>query len=292
MHSKVVIGVDVGGTKIKIGKVISGKVVDEYTTDISANGSEEEIITEIITAIEKVYTNDVTGIGVGVPSLVDSEKGIVYHVQNIPSWEKVYLKDKLENHFHVPVYVNNDANCFAIGESYFNKGESFNSMVGLTIGTGLGAGIIIGKKLYSGMDCGAGEFGSINYLDGTYEDYVSGKYFENKHNIKGIEAARLADAGDVKALRLFEEFGNHLGEVIKSILFALSPEAIILGGSVTQSFKYFEGTMWKTIDSFPYLNTKKKLIVEPSENQSIAVLGAAALYYDAESSILQEVVHN
>ena len=88
------------------------------------------------------------GIGIGVQSLVDQKLGIVYDVQNIPSWKKVFLKDILESHFNISVFINNDVNCFALGELYYGLGKNLNSFVSISIGTGIAGGIIIDKKLY------------------------------------------------------------------------------------------------------------------------------------------------
>ena len=85
--------------------------------------------------------DSVTSIGIGVPGLVDTNRGLVYDVINIPSWKEVALQKYMEERYHLSVYINNDANCFALGEYYFGKGKGFNSVVGLTVGTGIGAGL-------------------------------------------------------------------------------------------------------------------------------------------------------
>ena len=171
MEDKTIIGVDLGGTNIRVGKIYNDKVTDLYTRQISSTGIEQKVIDEIITSIKKIFNNSILGIGVGVPSVVDVEKGIVYDVQNIPAFRKVYLKDILEKEFKVPVYINNDANCFVVGEKYFGAGKNYKDIVGLILGTGLGSGIYTNDKLYMGANCGAGEFGMISYKDSNYEDY-------------------------------------------------------------------------------------------------------------------------
>ena len=100
MFNKTIIGVDLGGTKIGVGKVEANQIATHFTFNVSSQASEEKILDEIIQAIEKVFDQTTAGIGVGAPSLVDVEKGIVYDVQNIPSWKKVHLKQILEDHFH------------------------------------------------------------------------------------------------------------------------------------------------------------------------------------------------
>ena len=131
-----------------------------------------------MSTIEEVFDSAVSGIGVGVPSIVDVEKGIVYDVQNIPSWKEVHLKQLLEERFQVPVFINNDANCFAIGEKHFGKGKDHENMIGLIVGTGMAGGIIIKNQLYNGYNCGSGEFGMIPYLEHNYEYYSSANMTE------------------------------------------------------------------------------------------------------------------
>ena len=108
------IDVNVGSTKMSVAK-ITGNTCENATRSLIPNeGSENEILDFIKNAISKSIDKDVEAIGIGVPSLVDQKLGIVYDVQNIPSWKKVFLKDFLENHFKIPVFVNNDANCFSL----------------------------------------------------------------------------------------------------------------------------------------------------------------------------------
>jgi glucokinase len=109
---------------------------------------------------------------------VDEKEKMVYDVVNIPAWNKISLEAILNKHFKVPVFVNNDANCFALGEFLFGKGRDCGSMAGLTIGTGLGCGLIIDQKLFNGRNGGAGEFGMIPYLAHNFEYYASGQYFQ------------------------------------------------------------------------------------------------------------------
>jgi glucokinase len=186
----------------------------------------------------------------------------------------------MEERYHLPVHINNDANCFALGEYYFGKGRGHHSMIGLTIGTGLGTGIIINKKLYTGKNCGAGEFGMIDYLDQCFEYYCSGQFFENIYGLKGEEVFQKATAGHVPSINMFEEMGNHLGNAIKTILYALDVDLIVLGGSVRKAFPFFSRTMWHRIHSFAFKKTVAQLQIELSELENAGILGAAALHYD------------
>lgn len=277
-EEKKVIGIDIGGTKVHVGLVQHGKVLKEVRLSTSAKEHKAHILSEISDAVAEVMEPGVAGIGVGVPGLVDEEQGIVHNVLNIPSWREVHLKAHLEETFKIPVLVTNDANSFAAGEKIYGKGKPYKNMAGITLGTGFGTGIIIDSRLYSGLFSSAGEFGGIPYLDQTLEDYCSGKFFLNKHGIPGARVQELAEQGDSKALAILEEYGHHLGNGIKVILYAISPEAIIFGGSVCGCFPYFKEAMERSIETFPFKIVTDKLVIDYSSINNAAVLGAAALF--------------
>jgi glucokinase len=279
-----IIGIDIGGTNIRVGFVENNKLERVESLEIKSNCTEKEMINDIISMIVKFDIKKVEGIGVGVPSVVDVEKGIVYDVQNIPAWKEVHLKKIMEAEFNIPVYVNNDANCFTVGEKYFGSVKEYQNIVGLIIGTGLGAGIIINNYLYAGNNCGAGEFGMIPFKDKNYEYYCSGQYFPNEHGISGKELFARAFGGDSIALDIFSKFGTNLGEAIKMIMYAIDPQVIVFGGSVSKSFNFFKEEMWKSINSFAYSKSISRLKIEISETNHIAILGAAALYLDAKAN--------
>jgi glucokinase len=275
------IGIDLGGTNIRGGLVNGGQIVKTASERVGPNAPIENIIAQIFDLTEKLLDRSVTAIGIGVPGLVNEETGIVFDVLNIPSWTEVPLKQIMEERFSIPVLINNDANCFAVGEYYFGKGVEGDSMVGLTIGTGLGAGIILKGKLYSGKNCGAGEFGMIDYLDHYIEYYASGQFFKNVYDVDGEEIFLKAKAGDTTALKMYEELGAHLGNAIKTILYALEVDKIIFGGSVRHALLFFEKCMWERLRTFAYKRTIDNLKIEISELQNSGILGAAALHYDS-----------
>jgi glucokinase len=281
MSDPAVIGVDLGGTNVRAGLVEEGRLTDVRSVAVRSQGSEEDVLEDMFSAIDAVMRTDVAGIGAGVPSVIDLKAGIVYDVQNIRSWKKVPLKARLEERYRLPAYVNNDANCFAAGEKYFGKAKPYDHAVGLILGTGLGAGVIANGRLYSGSNCGAGEFGMLPYLDKNFEAYASGQFFERVHGASGRELSGRAERGDERALAIFAAFGGHLGEAVKAICYAVDPEVIVLGGSVSRAARFFQAAMWDAFQSFAYSITKDKLKVEVSETENIAILGAAALYYDA-----------
>jgi glucokinase len=278
-----VLGVDLGGTNVRAGLVEKNRLAKVVSSPINNLGAEKEVLNQIFSVVDPLIQKNLKGIGVGVPSVLDLKRGILYDVQNIPSWKRVPLKAYLEKRYQIPAYVNNDANCFAVGEKYFGRAKKYDQAVGLIVGTGLGAGIIANGRLYSGINCGAGEFGMIPYKDHNYEYYCCGQFFKNVHHISGKELYEKAKNQDADALQIFSEFGTHLGEAIKAILYATDPEIIILGGSVSKAFQFFRQAMWESVSQFAYSITLKRIKIEVSRVRNIAILGAAALYYDAQA---------
>jgi glucokinase len=279
MLEKKIIGVDVGGTKIH-SALISKKIIIAENTVVTPSKEAADVITvRIIESIERVYQPGCEGIGIGVPSVVDSKKGIVYDTISIPSWKEVHLKKILENYFNIPVWVNNDSNCFALGEKYFGVGPAYSNFVGLTIGTGLGAGVIIDNKLYCGANTGAGEVGSIPYKDGIIEEYCASHFFISQ----GLDAAILYSAakqGNKEALAIFNDFGKNLSAAIKIILYAYDPEMIVLGGSISNAFDFFIEAVRNGLEDYLYPSSLKNLKIIKSELVNSSILGAGALFYD------------
>jgi glucokinase len=279
MNTNKVIGIDLGATNIR-GAIVSEKNISPIKSQRINNGTEEEVLEDVYALIDALINDTVTAIGIGVPSVVDIDEGIVYDVVYIPSWKEVHLKKILEARYKIPVCVNNDANCFVLGEYYFGKGQGYNSVIGATIGTGLGAGIIINNKLFAGANCGAGEFGMGDYLDKVYEYYCSGSFFKNVYDLDGEMVFNKAKEGDKKSLELYKELGVHIGNAIKLIMYTYDPQLIILGGSVSHAYSFFQETMWQRIKTFAFTKTAERIKIEISELKNSGVLGAAALCYD------------
>lgn len=280
---KNVIGVFFGGKKLQVARIENGSVAQMIHKEINNRESEEFILNELILAIETVFNDTIQGIGIGVPSIVDVKSGIVFNATNVPSWRKVYLKDIIEERFNTPTYVNNDANCFAIGEKYFGVAKDYQNIAGITIGAGLGVGIIINGRLYSGRNCGAGEFCSIPYRDHDYEYYCSTGYFEEKYGIKSTVLLSRARKNDKIALSIYEQFGFDFGNAIKAIIYAIDPEAIVVGGQLSEAYDFFKDAMFKSIKTFLYGNTISNIVILKSEEANIEAYGAAALCFENDS---------
>lgn len=271
------LGIDLGGTNIRIGKLHEGGIIQKISAPSPSKMNLDESITYLKSVIAPMVSPEVTGIGIGVPSVVDVKEGIVYNVTNIPSWKEVHLKKILEDEFRVPVYINNDANCFAIGENRYGEGKGFPNMIGVTLGTGVGAGLVLDNSLYNGSNTGAGEIGCLRYLDNVYEHYCGSEFFTTYHNTTGKEAAERARSNDPVALSVWEEYGRHLGELVQVILFAYDPDAIVFGGGITDAYPFFSKSMYESLQSFPYPKSLENVTIKISTNPDIAILGAVAL---------------
>jgi glucokinase len=282
MNKTSIIAVDLGGTSLRVGKIQGTEITERCVRSVPMTDNDQVVVKELTGAIETLFDEDVAGIGVGVPSLVDVDRGIVYAVQNIASWKEVHLKDALEDVFRVPVYVNNDANCFAVGECHYGKGRPYRHIVGITIGTGLGSGIIIDRCLYNGANCGAGEIGTIPYKEQTIEYYCSGLFFSRQYGASGEDIFERAKAGDATALQAYDEFGYEMAHAMMTALYAYDPQIVILGGSVSKAFEFFNKTMMEKLKrSFAYQHALERVVIARSELPDVPLLGAAALHLDA-----------
>jgi len=272
------IGVDLGGTNVRAGLVRNGKIVSIQKRPISSHSAQKVILEEIFETIDAVRLPNVRGIGIGAPSVVKDD--IVYTVANIPSWKKVPLKKLLEERFGIPSFVNNDAKCFALGELYYGFGRGRQNLVGMILGTGLGAGIIIGGKLYSGSNGGAGEIGHAPFQNDEFEYYCSGRFFQREFGIDAVEIQKRADSGDAHAAEMLAAFADPFAQVILTVLYAYDPEVIVLGGGVSRAYPYFKERLWKNLAAFKFQNALKRLKIVQSKKPHIAVLAAAALCLD------------
>ncbi len=274
---KEILGIDIGGTKIKLGKVKGREVLKSHIIDVDPSDSVEVSLEKLYEAIDTIITDSIEAIGIGVPAVVDPESGVVYDVQNIPSWKEVPMKDLIQDRYQIPAHINNDANCFALGEKYFGKAMDHANCVALSLGTGLGMGIIINNELYNGVLCGAGEVGMLPYKDKILEHYAGSFFFDGKYGQSAKELYKKALMNDSTALMAFGEYGVHLGEAIKAILYMFAPEAIILGGSISRAYTFFEKSLQSALDAFAYQKQLEHFKIETSDLVDSPELGAAAL---------------
>ena len=275
---------DLGGTKLNIGRYRNGQIEGSVIYPFDNTMTVFNSIDFLSECIKGLMVEDTKGIAIGVPSIVNVDQGIVFNAVNIQSWQEVALKKYLEQRFDLPVYVNNDVNCFTKGEHLSGAGKGYQDLVGLCLGTGLGAGIILQNKLYLGANCCAGEVGGVSYLDGHLDDYCSGSFFKKHYQQCGSELAERARSDDKQALMAFEQFAEHLAFAIKHLLLMIDPQLIVIGGSVSESFDLFIENVWKNLADFPFPNVIANLEIQKSNQQNSALLGAAHLYLESKET--------
>jgi len=275
------IGVDLGGTNMRAGRIVGDRLVAQGSAPTPKDAADcEETLEALIEVIRSVWDESVVAIGIGVPSVVDREKGIVYNVVNIPHWEEVHLKEILEACFSVPVYVDNDANCFALGERIFGEGKTVDNFVGLTLGTGLGGGIIQNGKLLADANCGSGEFGMIPYQGQILEYFCSGSYFMNVWGVDGKEMYTRAMRKDEQALEAYRQVGGHGGARLSSVGMSGGAEK---GFRVERAMDLGFGNCRISLaveKDFAYPNSIKNLKIRFSKLENPGLFGAASLCYD------------
>ncbi len=276
----VYIGVDLGGTNMRAGRVENDCLVAQASERTPKSPKDTaETIDLLERVIRSVWTPEVSAIGIGVPGLVDRQNGVVYNLVNIPHWDVVPLREILEARFGVRVVIDNDANCFALGERVFGVGRQYENFVGLTLGTGLGGGIIQQGRLLADSNCGSGEFGMMPYRDNILEYYCSGSYFMNIWGVDGKTMYERALKGDAEALEAYRQLSEHIAAAVKIVMLAVDPEMIVFGGSVAAAHALFEKSLWENLRDFAYPNSVKRLRIFFSEMENPAILGAASLCY-------------
>lgn len=270
--AKYVIGIDVGGTNIKTGLVSSkAKVVDrsEFATKSFARDRKEmirQIADEIKRLMDKngLFKKDVQGIGIGLPGLVDAPNGIVRFLPNIPGWRNVPLKKKLEKKLGIPVFLENDVNLITLGEWCYGAGRGVQNMVCMTLGTGVGSGLILDGRLYRGVGFAAGELGHMPLNEdgpacgcggyGCLESYVGNKHLvalaqkmTRKKEVSLEAMYALAKQGDSVALKFWEETATHIGNNLAGVVNLLNPERIVIGGGVSNNHEFLFKTIYAVI---------------------------------------------
>ena len=133
MENTTIIGVDLGGTNMRAGRIENRELVEVSTKSVPKTDDANIVLDLLIETITSVLTDDVSAIGIGIPGILDKNTGVLFDIVNIPSWKEIQLKKELNNHFDLPIYLDNDANCFARGENIFGKAQDVENVVGLTL---------------------------------------------------------------------------------------------------------------------------------------------------------------
>lgn len=295
MNNKIVIGVDLGGTKIMTGAVsLDGKVLGKPIKVLTGGKESPEMIVKRITvSVEKTLSNlnltinDVIGIGIGTTGPLDINNGVILECPQLPTMHFFPLRKTIENYFDVPVYINNDANCLIYGETIFGAATGKKNVLGFTLGTGIGCAIVLDKKILNGSTGTAGEIWISPYQSGIIEDFISGegvakiyKSLSGKDK-SSFDIFKLAEEGDENALKTWKEFGGHLAVAISWSINIIDPEIIVIGGSISSAYKFFKISMEE--------NLRKHVCPVPAERTKVvlAELGDYAGFIGAACLVIE-----
>ncbi|HKJ69669.1 MAG TPA: ROK family protein, partial [bacterium] len=261
-NSQVRVGVDVGGTKIALALVdANNDIISEVPRfEVATYKKGDDLVERLVQEAETLYEangysrDDVQGIGIGSPGPLDLKTGTVLNTPNMPMLVNYGLKDAVNASARLPVEVNNDANCFVLGEALAGKAKEGDIVLGVTLGTGYGFGIVFNRRVYEGSTGTAAEIAYNPYLGTTLEkDYISGNGLSRMYaersgkKIAGPEIARKAENGEDKAIDALKEFGEHLGNSFAWFVNILDPDFIVVGGSIATNWEFFQERMFDTL---------------------------------------------
>ncbi len=273
-----ILGFDIGGTKCAVitahrnGESIEILKKQKCPTDL--NISPVEMIKKLICLADEILEEKPDKIGISCGGPLNSKKGLIMSPPNLPGWDNVEIVKQIEEHYGVPTRLQNDANACAVAEWKFGAGKGYENLVFLTFGTGLGAGLILNGKLYSGANDNAGEIGHIRLdksgpvgygKEGSFEGFCSGggiaqlgymkaleavqkgeypMYFKKGYTKADVNAKTIADAadlGDKTAIEVYKTCGEYLGRGLSVIMDILNPEIIVIGSIFARSHNLLWG---------------------------------------------------
>jgi len=308
------IGVDMGGTNVRMGIVTpEGKVLKkvQYRTDISKGGLAlfERLVSNLKDLVQENFkeSNQLIGIGIGVAGPIDMKKGLIMEPPNLPGLKGFPLRDFLREKISSPIAIENDANAFTLGEGWVGAAKGCKHYCGITLGTGVGGGIVVAGKILHGVEGMAGEVGHmvINPKGplcgcggrGCLEVYASGTGIRRmaleaieKGKGKGIlkwsggdpqqmtseNIFEAAQSGNVTAKRIFNEMGKYLGLGLVNLIHLFNPEKIVIGGKVCRAWDYFIGSVMEIVQERSMKGPREKLqIVKAKCGDDAGMLGAA-----------------
>lgn len=311
------IGIDVGGTNVKIALVDdNGKIIYSNSVPTYAKMGYEYTVNNIKQAIRDLMkeTNttptDIEGIGFDFPGQVDCKTGVVKLAPNIPGWVNVPIAQMIEDEFHIPTRIDNDVRCAALGELKFGAGRGCENFICITVGTGIGSGIVINGKVVRGATNAAGELGHIKLqmnggpicgcgdtgcleafasgpaIVAMAQDYIKGGKSTKFREMAAAEGgeitpymvAKAAEEGDPVAKRIFEIIGEYIGIGLTSVINLLNPERVIIGGGVAESGELLLGPIRKTIKERAMVVAGNAVEIVPAQlGNSAGVIGASML---------------
>lgn len=317
------VGIDLGGTNLKGALVERHEgLLERIERPTNASEGPEHIVGQIGALVETLMgftsNNSIAGIGIGAPGAVNWDRTTVSRPPNFPGWDSVNLRSALRSHLgrDLPVVVENDANVAALGSAFHGSGQPFDSFIMVTLGTGVGGGIIYQNKIFRGSTGGAGEIGhmTIDYegpyansgVAGAIEGYVGQKFLAehardrlvnhpdsaisdivngDTEQITPRTLSRAADQGDDLARDVLEWAGHKLGCVLGSAVNLLDLRTIVVGGGVSAAGDYILEPARNVLPRFvvPGLRSNLRLLREDRGNE-VNLLGAARLAFEGKHS--------
>src|SRR5438270_4048974 len=318
--SSYAIGVDLGGTNLRIAAVSTeGQLIEKITTSTQVARGREHVVTEMCAAIRQLaqkFPGTVLGIGVGVPGIIDMDSGMVHESPNLPGWANFPVRDAIQQQLGKPVILENDANSAALGEKWLGAAREVESVCMLTLGTGVGGGIVLGGKIWHGMNGMAAELGHIAVgpdgpvcgcgSRGCLEQWASataikrmaveaiargeapdlGRAMKEDPEFSARIVFQMAEQGDAAAQKIFRRVGEALGIVMADLVNIFNLPMYVVGGGVSAGWQAFAPNMMDEVRrrSFVYAATgpdpnlpaKKKTIITRALLGSDAGLFGAA----------------
>jgi glucokinase len=303
------IGIDFGGTSVKLGVCRGAELLHTDEPIITAaHPGPNALIGEMAARVARLRQDfpEIAAIGVGVPGLVDFDHGFVHILTNVPGWKHIPLKALLSEKTGLPCVVENDANAMAYAEWRYGAGKGLRNVVALTLGTGVGGGLVLDGKMFRGSSFSAGEIGQMSIdMDGVPGAYGNlgalEKYMGNvqiaEHAVKryaeaGIDKnvedctpkaiAIAASSGDDIARQIWAEIADWLGTALSSIAWLINPDAFVIGGGVAQAGALLFDPLKAKVNSMVSTVVSEKLQIIPAHfSNDAGIIGNAALAADA-----------
>jgi glucokinase len=293
------IGVDLGGTNLRAAAISSdGEILDKSSGRTELSAGRDAVIADIVEAIVTLRDRRngarLAGVGIGVPGFIEIEKGLIVGSNNLPEFEGFPVRDDIERRLGIPVILENDANAAALGEKWIGAGRDVKDLVLITLGTGIGGGIISNGRILHGFVGMAGELGHTTVIPngnpcgcgntGCLEKHASATAISSMARLMSIgdnltseDVYKLAQAGDNRATRIFESMGSALGIAIGNLINIFNFPLFLLSGGPLPAWHLFAPSMMEEIErrSFTYRHAKPKTRVEK------AILGSEAGLFGA-----------
>ena len=285
-----VIGVDIGGTGLKLGRFrADGTLLAELQQATPQPATPGAVTTAVVTAIAQLDpASEADAVGIGLPGPMDRAGRIAQVCINLPGWEQVPLADWLEPRLQRPVTLENDGNCAVLGEQWLGAAQGINDVVLLTLGTGVGGGVILDGALFLGR-CGAAAEPGLIGLDpagpacnsgnnGSIESFCSITALRRWSGQEPEQLSAQAAAGDPQAQALWRRYGQLLGCGISSLVYAFTPERVLLGGGLSAAFAHFAEPLRQEVQRRVLAPSRADLSIEAAAlGNGAGRLGAARL---------------